>query len=146
MRATLTNIVASLAIVSAGGAIAPAPAQSHTFLLNSLPAPKSHVSWPIDAVKLRFRGRVDARYSTLDLKNESGEILAYGTQPQLSREFNLPVPPLAPGRYRVSFRVLSTDGDIVRGAFDFVVEGQTGAVVDGQSNAFAAASGQSRLE
>lgn len=123
MRPFLANIVASLAIVSAAGAMAPAPATSHTFLVNSLPAPKSHVSWPIDAVKLSFGGRVDARYSTMCVKNENGEILAYGAQPQLSREFSLPVPPLSPGRYHVDFRVLSTDGDVVRGAFYFVVEG-----------------------
>lgn len=127
MRPTLA-VVASLAIASAAGAVAPRPALSHTFLVNSLPAPKSHVTWPLDAVRLNFGGRVDARYSTLCLKNEKGEILAYGTQPQLAREFSLPVPPLSPGRYRVDFRVLSTDGDIVKGAFDFVVEGQNGAV------------------
>ncbi|MBI1867259.1 MAG: copper resistance protein CopC [Methylocystis sp.] len=123
MRAILTKAVTTLAIASAVGAMAPVPAQSHTFLLDSLPAAKSHITTPIDAVKLHFGGRVDARYSTIHLKNENGDILASGTQPQLSREFALPVPPLSPGRYHVNFRVLSTDGDIVQGGFVFVVDG-----------------------
>jgi methionine-rich copper-binding protein CopC len=42
--------------------------------------------------------------------------------PKAAPEIDLAAPALLPSRYRVHYRVLSTDGDIVEGRGDFFVD------------------------
>jgi copper resistance protein C len=57
------------------------------------------------------------------LADESGAVVAETTQSQASRDMTLEAPALRPGAYRVVYRVLSTDGDVVEGKVEFVVVG-----------------------
>jgi methionine-rich copper-binding protein CopC len=82
------------------------PAQAHAYLVDSFPAAKQRLHAPLKTVKLRFSGRADAHYSTISLLREDGAVLATRTQPKAQREFDLPAPPLEPGRYRVHYRIL----------------------------------------
>jgi len=66
--------------------------------------------------------RADAGYSTIKLENDHGAVLAAKAQPKASRRFSMDSPRLAPGRYHVVYRVLSPDGDMLRGRVDFVVD------------------------
>lgn len=115
---TITSALAALAIWP----MMAAPAQAHAYLLDSFPAANQSLHAPPKAVKLWFTGRADAHYSTVNLLDEGGTVLATHTQPVAKREIELAAPSLQPGRYRVEYRVLSTDGDIVQGRLNFAIE------------------------
>ncbi len=119
-----TRRVRALA-VSAGAisalAMAAAPAQAHAYLIDSVPASKQEVLHSLPRIKLVFSGKADAIFSTVTLLDGRGETLTRSTQKEASREMVLPAPALDPGVYRLHYRVLSTDGDIVEGNIDFTV-------------------------
>jgi methionine-rich copper-binding protein CopC len=114
--------ILSAMVVIATSPMMSLPAQAHAYLVDSFPAAKQRLHAPLKTVKLRFSGRADAHYSTISLLREDGAVLATRTQPKAQREFDLPAPPLEPGRYRVHYRILSVDGDLVQGELDFLVE------------------------
>ncbi|MBI1867599.1 MAG: copper resistance protein CopC [Methylocystis sp.] len=101
-----------------------APALSHSFLVEASPSSKDHVATPPKTVKLRFGGGVEPPYSNLTIQGADGKILAEGAvgKPETPRELTLDAPTLAPGRYVVKYRVLSTDGHIVEGNYEFTVD------------------------
>ncbi len=68
-----------------------------------------------------FDGKADALFSTMRLMNADGSVVAQITQPEASREVVLPTPALLEGKYLVEYRVLATDGAIVKGDFFFTV-------------------------
>jgi methionine-rich copper-binding protein CopC len=108
--------------VAALWAAVPAPSEAHGYLVESFPSAKTHLDHSPHQIRLRFSLRADARYSTVELADENGLVLAAQAQPKTSRSFVMDAPPLSPGRYHVRYRVLSPDGDVVRGGLDFVVD------------------------
>jgi methionine-rich copper-binding protein CopC len=99
-----------------------APASAHARLVESFASAQPSVSKPPHSIKLLFSGKADAHYSTVSLEREDGTALAAHTQARAERRLELPAPPLTSGRYRVRYRVLSTDGHITEGQLDFIVE------------------------
>jgi copper resistance protein C len=75
-------------------------------------------------VKLRFGGGVEPKYSKLTIEDTTGKVLGEGSigVPDKPRELSMDSPELAPGKYVVRFRVLSTDGHIVVGNYEFTVD------------------------
>lgn len=116
MRPPLTFALAAL-----GLALAQGPAGAHAYLLDSVPAKKQEIMHPLSRLRLLFSGKVDALFSTIKLADANGAVIAQTTQGRPSREMTLDAPALSPGAYRVHYRVLSMDGDIVEGQVDFVV-------------------------
>ena len=98
-------------------------AQAHGYLVDSFPSRNEHVNLPLKKVTLRFSLKADAHYSTISIRTDDGYVLATKIQPEASREIYIPAPALEPGRYQVYYRILSTDGDVVQGKVDFVVDG-----------------------
>ncbi|MGA8170144.1 MAG: copper resistance CopC family protein [Methylocystis sp.] len=96
--------------------------QAHGYLVSSFPSAKVHLKTPPHKIKLRFSLRADAHYSTIDLESEDGSVLATKNQPKASREMAMDAPVLTPGRYRLRYRILSPDGDLVRGKIVFFVD------------------------
>ncbi|WP_363351745.1 copper resistance CopC family protein [Methylocystis echinoides] len=92
----------------------------HQFLQKAFPAAKSHAS-AVSEVRLVFDGKADALFSTMRLRKADGSVVAEITQPEASREMVLPTPTLSQGKYLVEYRVLATDGEIVKGDFFFTV-------------------------
>lgn len=123
MKPIFASVVATLAGAGALLAIAPSSAQAHAYLVESFPSAKQRVVKPLSEIKLLFSGRADAHFSTVKLKSDDGAVLAETTQQEASREIVLPTPTLPPGEYRVDYRVLSSDGDIVEGKVDFIIDG-----------------------
>lgn len=121
MKSAFSPLASALAGVLLLAALA-VPAAAHAYLIDSFPAAKQRLNMPISAVKLRFAGTADANYSTISLEQANGAVLATGTQSTPKRELDLPAPALPPGRYYIRYRVLSTDGDIVEGKVDFVID------------------------
>ncbi len=97
-------------------------AQAHAYLVEASLPPSAHMRAAPTKVQLRFAGRADAHYSSVQLRDQTGALIAAATQPTPSPEMTLATPALKPGRYHVSYRVLSTDGDLVTGEVKFVVE------------------------
>jgi methionine-rich copper-binding protein CopC len=94
---------------------------SHSLLLSSVPLPGAVVSRP-PTVTLRFNNRIEKKLCQIRLVSPRGETrtLPVSTDGALDA-LEAPLPPLAAGRYRVDWRVLSTDGHVVSGTFAFSV-------------------------
>ncbi len=101
-----------------------APALAHSFLVDATPSSKDHVAAAPKTVKLRFGGGVEPAYSTISIVDATGKVLAEGAvgKPETPRELTLDAPELTSGRYVVKYRVLSSDGHIVEGKYEFTVD------------------------
>lgn len=97
---------------------------AHSFLVEAAPSSKEHVAAPPKIVKLRFGGGVEPAYSNITIEGADGKVVAEGAngKPEAPRELSVNAPTLAPGRYVVKYRVLSTDGHIVQGNYEFTVD------------------------
>jgi methionine-rich copper-binding protein CopC len=98
-----------------------APVAAHSLLIASVP-PAGAVVNGAPAVTLRFNNRVEKKLSQIRLVPPGGEAQALPVRTDGAVDaLEAPVPPLPPGRYRVDWRVLSTDGHVVSGTFAFSV-------------------------
>lgn len=106
------------AIVSAS------PALAHSFLVEATPSSKDHVDTSPKTIKLRFGGAVEPKYSKLTVEGADGKVLGEGSigASDKPRELSMDSPDLAPGKYVVRYRVLSVDGHIVEGNYEFTVD------------------------
>jgi methionine-rich copper-binding protein CopC len=113
---------AMLAGLCAAGTVSPAFA--HSFLVEATPSSKDHVATSPKTVKLRFGGGVEPSYSKLTIEGADGKVLAEGAigVPEKDRELSVNSPELTPGKYVVRYRVLSKDGHIVEGNYEFFVD------------------------
>jgi methionine-rich copper-binding protein CopC len=104
--------------------IATTSARAHSFLVEATPSSKDHVATSPKTVKLRFGGGVEPKYSKLTVETPDGNVLGEGSigVPDKPRELSMDAPELAPGKYIVRYRVLSTDGHIVEGNYEFTVD------------------------
>lgn len=112
------GLVAAFLCMSAGVAFA------HSFLVDASPSAKDHVAASPKFVKLRFGGGVEAAYSTISIVGADGKTIVEGAKaaPDKPRELTLDAPDLAAGKYIVKYRVLSSDGHIVEGKYEFTVD------------------------
>lgn len=113
----------------AGGLSAPA-VWAHTHLQQSAPAADAAVSAP-EHIELRFTEVVIERFAKLTLQFLGSDGRAQpqdvaGVKLSLSADqqglIATPEQPLAPGRYRVQWRVVSADTHPVKGKFEFTVK------------------------
>jgi copper resistance protein C len=100
-----------------------APAFAHSLLLESAPSANSTVAASPAELKLRFNNRIEKRLSRIRLVDEQGKsqdlsVAVDGAADWLTAS----VPAMSPGRYRVEWQVLSTDGHVVSGRFSFQVK------------------------
>lgn len=104
--------------------VAATPVFAHSFLVEATPSSKDHVATSPKTVKLRFGGGVEPKYSKLTVENSEGKVLGEGSigTPDKPRELSMEAPELAPGKYVVRYRVLSTDGHVVEGNYEFTVD------------------------
>ncbi len=109
--------------VAVAGAVA-SPALAHSFLVEATPSSKDHVASSPKIVKLRFGGGVEPAYSKLTIETPDGKVLASGAngRPEAPKELSVNSPELSAGRYIVRYRVLSTDGHVVEGNYEFFVD------------------------
>ncbi|MGE0236883.1 copper resistance CopC family protein [Methylocystis sp.] len=97
---------------------------AHSFLVDATPSSKEHVAASPKTIKLRFGGGVEPPYSKITIETPDGKILGEGNTgvPGKPRELTANSPDLAPGKYIVRYRVLSSDGHIVEGNYEFTVD------------------------
>ena len=98
-----------------------APAAAHSLLLESVPAAGATLSTPPRELMLRFNNRIEKSLSRLRVVNGQGVdhplVIAVGRGS--AERLTAAVPPLSPGRWQVQWQVLSTDGHVVSGRFEF---------------------------
>ena len=97
-------------------------AGAHSLLTASVPATDAVLASAPQVLALRFNNRIEKKLSQIRLVLAGGQPRALPVRTDGALEvLEAPLPPLAPGRYRVEWRVLSTDGHIVSGTFVFRV-------------------------
>ena len=106
--------LAALALALAG------PAAAHSLLLESMPAANATVNTSPRQIALRFNNRIEKPLSRVRLLDAQGvaqplTVAADGAPDRLTAD----VPALVPGRWRVEWQVLSTDGHVVSGSYGF---------------------------
>lgn len=102
------------------------PAAAHAILIDSTPAPLSHVPAGRVSVTFRYNSRIDADRSKLTLRHteangEDAEQRLDLLQPGRP-DVLMAAPTLAPGAYRILWQVLAVDGHITRGVVPFTVD------------------------
>jgi methionine-rich copper-binding protein CopC len=113
--------LSAVLVAAAVLALAPASVAAHSLLIASVPSADTVVA-EAPAVTLRFNNRIEKKLSRVRLVSAHGDsqiLPLRGEGPVDTLE--APLPRLAAGRYRIEWRVLSTDGHVVSGAFGFSV-------------------------
>jgi methionine-rich copper-binding protein CopC len=99
-------------------------AWGHAFLERAEPRVGSTVKSPPSQVRAWFTEPLEPAFSTMEVVNQSGDRVDRGPAhvDAASRTLLLvPLKPLAPGTYRVKWRVLSVDTHVTEGDFTFRV-------------------------
>jgi methionine-rich copper-binding protein CopC len=113
----LASPLAVLALV-----FAISPAIAHSLLLESAPAANSVIAGSPKALRLRFNNRIEKRLSRVRLVDERGAARDLAVAEDGAADWLIAsVPGVAPGRYRVEWQVLSTDGHVVTGRYSFTI-------------------------
>jgi copper resistance protein C len=103
--------------------MATVPALAHSLLLESAPAAGATLTSAPSTLMLRFNNRIEKPLSRVRLVDATGAKQALMLSPDAGGADRLlaTVPPLQPGTWRVEWQVLSTDGHVVAGRFQFTV-------------------------
>jgi methionine-rich copper-binding protein CopC len=98
-------------------------ARAHSLLLESIPAAGATLPTAPATLMLRFNNRIEKPLSRVRLVDATGAKQALTLSPEAGGADRLvaTVPPLTPGTWRVEWQVLSTDGHVVAGFFQFKV-------------------------
>ena len=102
----------------------PAVALGHAVLVKSVPAQRAALVEPPPRVELWFNERLEPAYSKALVTNEAGtqvDLRDVAVSAEDPRRLAVSLPVLVPGRYTVSFRVLSVDGHVVESEFPFTL-------------------------
>jgi len=108
-------LAAGLVLAAAGSASA------HSLLLESEPVAGATLTTAPRELMLRFNNRIEQSLSRIRMLDERGAVqtLTVTGDPAAADRLTASIPPLGPGRWRVEWQVLSTDGHVVTGRFEF---------------------------
>ena len=108
-------LAAGLTLAVAGSAAA------HSLLLESAPAAGATLTTAPRELTLRFNNRIEKSLSRIRLLDDQGAArsLAITLDDGTADRLSAAVPSLPPGRWRVEWQVLSMDGHVVTGRFEF---------------------------
>jgi methionine-rich copper-binding protein CopC len=99
-------------------------ADAHAFLDQAAPPVGGVVPVSPKEIRVTFSEAVEPRFSGIEVAATDGRRIATGpvaAVPGENRQLVLVVPPLAPGRYRVSWHVVSVDSHRTEGEYTFTV-------------------------
>lgn len=112
-----------IVILAAAAALVGSPALAHVSLVRSTPAAKAAGPSP-SVVQLQFSGKVEPKFSGFDVLKADGTKAALTPLPAAKDGKGLSAKlaqPLAPGAYKVAWRIVSADGHRMTGTYDFSV-------------------------
>lgn len=108
-------------IIIALALLMPATAQAHAELDHASPRVGSTVAAPKDVV-LWFTEAVEPKFSSIEVTNDKGVSVQAGKASLMgSAALRVPLKALAPGTYKVNWKVLSVDTHRTQGSFTFTV-------------------------
>lgn len=115
---------ALLVVALASSALGASDALAHAFLDHARPAVGSTVHGSPPQLKLWFTQQLEPAFSTVQVLDRSGKRVDKADAKVDASDatvLQLSLPPLAPGTYRVTWRVLSVDTHVTEGDFTFDV-------------------------
>ena len=116
-HATFPTLALALALL---GSVRPVCA--HGEMVRSTPQAGSVVSTSPAEIRIQFTEGIEARFSGLEVTGPDGKRVATGRAQVEGSAMAVPLSkPLAPGRYRVNWHVLSVDSHRTKGSFTFEV-------------------------
>ena len=104
--------------------LAASPANAHAKLESATPAADSTVSAP-KVIQVHFSEAVESKLSSLKLATSDGSAIASMAMNDAKDPAALAIMPtatLAPGRYTVTWSVVSDDGHKTHGTFSFTIQ------------------------
>lgn len=127
MRRRSLSIVPAAALALVWVALmGPTAAHAHARLVKSDPAARSVLQAAPTLLRLWFNERIEAKFATVSIIDGQGRNMPAGAPAVAAddaRRIDVNVPPLAPGVYRVRYRVLSVDGHTIESEFSFTLKG-----------------------
>ena len=97
---------------------------AHAYLVKSLPPARATLFASPDKIQLWFNERLESRYSSASVSDPDGKRVDLDNaqvSPDDPKQLAINVRQLEPGKYTVSFRVLSVDGHVVEQSFPFTI-------------------------
>ncbi|HWD26215.1 MAG TPA: copper homeostasis periplasmic binding protein CopC [Rhizomicrobium sp.] len=107
------TVLATLAALSGAAA-------AHAFLQSAAPAAGENVRAP-SRIVLHFSEPLEQSFSAIVVTDEAGHDESTGPITVDGTEMDLPLKPLTPGRYRVSWHAVSVDTHRTEGKYNFLV-------------------------
>ena len=104
--------------------VSPSTVLSHASLVKSVPARRAQIFKSPAQIQLWFNERLEARFSSLRVIDSSGKRVDLGNVAVGNddpKRISVGVNSLAPGQYKIRFRVLSVDGHVVEDEFPFTI-------------------------
>jgi len=117
----LRSLRLAIAALAAPLAFTATEAAAHAHLLKSDPAPNASVATP-RKVSLEFSEKLEPKFSGADLTKAGGGAVAATSDVQGKILAVSPRTALAPGAYKVTWRVVSADGHKMKGDYSFTVK------------------------
>jgi methionine-rich copper-binding protein CopC len=108
----------------AAALLSPAPADAHAHLDHASPAPGSTQAAAPKDVTLWFTEALEPKFSTIEVRDGAGVTVTAGAAAAVAgntAQLRVPLKNLAPGTYKVIWRVLSVDTHRSKGEFSFRV-------------------------
>jgi methionine-rich copper-binding protein CopC len=113
------RIVAVLAALVSGVA----SVQAHAYLDHASPLVGSVVKGAPKEVRMWFTQALEPSFTSAELRSSSGAVVGSGrVDPADTKAIVIPVHGLAPGKYKVFWKVLSVDTHRTEGSFGFEVQ------------------------
>jgi len=114
-------------MIAASSVWSPPAATVHTMLVSSVPAANSRLATSPPQLRLVYSEPVEGKLARVTIVPSTGApiVLKPTGDPRDVHGVIAPMAPLAPGSYRVEWRVVSADGHPVDGKFVFAIEDTT---------------------
>jgi methionine-rich copper-binding protein CopC len=111
-------------LAAAGLALSAGQASAHAFLKTATPAVGSTVQQPPAEVVIDFTEGVEPTFSTITVQDASGTSVDAGGVHLQGGDTHLAVPlkPLKPGTYKVTWHATAVDTHKTQGSFSFTVQ------------------------
>lgn len=112
----------ALACIAAVACLGSAPAAAHAFLDHAMPAVGSTVHRSPQDVRLWFTEKLEPAFSRVRVVDAQGTAVDRGDSHVDASVMTVSLPPLAPGTYRVQWRVVSVDTHVTEGDYTFEIK------------------------
>jgi methionine-rich copper-binding protein CopC len=120
----ILSLLTGLALVAFG-----VTADAHAHLQKSSPVDNSAIATPPSNLLLNFSEA--ARLTALSIQKDSESPQNLKPLPTTAaQQISVPLPPLTPGAYSVSWRVLSDDGHVMAGTLHFTLTAEGAGAAD----------------